>query len=186
MHLFLNSRSCIISVTKVKNTTITTTTKPSVPSTHNTPNAMSSSSSSSSSTNQTPSTSYNTSNNIAKHPTDAKKVQEQQQPANVIYVKSCHAKTVKNELEQIGLLDKRYKMISVSNDEIAIPILSNSQSSIVDDNCSNRNRNHDKDDDGGKDDSMPSYQQWVLRYGTELVPFSSSYLGRMKNKNGTR
>lgn len=177
-------RSCVINVTKVKsNLTTTTTTKPSSPSNRITPSALSSSSSSAaaiSSTNQTPTTSYKTSNNIAKHPTDAK-VQEQQQqqkPANVIYVKSCHAKIVKNELEQIGLLDKRYKMISVSKDEIAIPILSNSQSSSVDDNNCTK-INHDKDD---KDDSMSSYPQWVIRYGTELVPYSSSYLGKMKNK----
>ncbi|KAL3762330.1 hypothetical protein ACHAWU_003835 [Discostella pseudostelligera] len=178
------ARSCVINVTKVKsNLTTTTTTKPSSPSNRITPSALSSSSSSAaaiSSTNQTPTTSYKTSNNIAKHPTDAK-VQEQQQqqkPANVIYVKSCHAKIVKNELEQIGLLDKRYKMISVSKDEIAIPILSNSQSSSVDDNNCTK-INHDKDD---KDDSMSSYPQWVIRYGTELVPYSSSYLGKMKNK----
>jgi len=72
-------------------------------------------------------------------------------------------------------------MISVSKDEIAIPILSNSQSSSVDDNNCTK-INHDKDDKDDKDDSMSSYPQWVIRYGTELVPYSSSYLGKMKNK----
>ncbi len=101
------------------------------------------------------------------------------QQTNVIYVKSCNAKAAKNELEKRGLLDKRYKMMPMpNNDEIAIPviILTNPQN-YFDVSC------NDDDHYGNGIVTLPTLPQWAIRNGTEYVPYSSSFLGRMKNKS---
>lgn len=183
-------RSCIINITRLKSnnsnaTTTTTTTTPLASAQHHS-NHISTNIYSSSYTRKTPT--HKTRNGIQKQQHVA--LNEQ---ANVIYVKSCHAKAVKNELEQRGLLDKRYKMIPVPNDEnndeivIAIPFIISIDGSS---NCSSSS-NTNNDDDGGDDDNgngvllpMP-FSQWVIRYGTEQVPYSSSFLGTMRNKSAS-
>lgn len=120
----------------------------------------------------------------------------------VVYIKSCHAKAVKNELEQRGLLDKRYKMISVPNssdddDMIAIPIIQDAKKkslqSVFDplvvgvnppsDDTTTDNNSDDKDDSScSMSLVLQNRSSVIVRYGTELVPYSSSFLGRMKNK----
>ena len=119
----------------------------------------------------------------------------------VVYVKSCHAKIVKIVLEQRGFLDKRYKMISVPNSAddimIAIPIIHDVKNNLqcafdpivgvnplsgdITDNSDGK-----VEDDTSSSCSMSLALQnrtsVIVRYGTELVPYSSSFLGRMKNK----
>ncbi len=91
---------------------------------------------------------------------------------DVIYVKAYNAKEAKNVLESLGLLNKRYKMVKVILDNrddslIAIPVtesfndLSNTLRKV---NCASR------------------LKQFIVKIGTETVPFSSSSMGRMKQK----
>lgn len=112
---------------------------------------------------------------------------------DVIYVAAHHAKTVKTELESLNFLDKRYKMIKVDNTKssgvsleaencvgnlIAIPVTKQYSNRVV------------------RTDSLSNPTSWmrpnnsfetlVVGRGTEVVPFSSSSMGKMKQSNGLR
>lgn len=193
--LISQKRSCVINISRMKSNTVPSTPKPSVSVRHH-PSSIHSSSllSSNSSTRPMP-TEQRNNNSIQKQ----QLVNKAQVP--VVYIKSCHAKAVKNELEQRGLLDKRYKMISVPNSSddimIAIPIIhdakKNNLQSVFDplvvgvnppsDNSTTDNNSDDKEDSScSMSFVLQNRSSVIVRYGTELVPYSSSFLGRMKNK----
>lgn len=172
-------RSCIINITRVKNINISA--KPTTTRQHHlnpfTPNKKNVAQLSSSTL---PRTSIDKTNYVLKKPKDPIK---QKELATVIYVESRHAKAVKNELELHGLLDKRYKMIPVggNNNEIAIPIIVNPHTNI--DQMIVAGINNDDINDGTSIRFSMNFRQWVMRSGTEMVPFSSSSMGKMKNKS---
>jgi hypothetical protein len=90
----------------------------------------------------------------------------------VIYVNAKNAKEAKNALESLGLLNRRYKMIKVNHNNhddnlIAIPVtesFSDLASAVREVNYASR------------------LKQLIVKSGTETVPFSSSLMGRMKQK----
>ncbi|KAL3776942.1 hypothetical protein ACHAW5_009254 [Stephanodiscus triporus] len=97
--------------------------------------------------------------------------------ANVIYVNAHNAKDTKTVLESLGFLDKRYKMVKIKLDDqddqlIAIPVTE----SFIDQSFA--------DNEGGinSNDCTSRLKQWIVRRGTETVPFSSSLTGKMKQK----
>ena len=89
---------------------------------------------------------------------------------NVIYVTKSNAKKAKIELESLGYLDKRYKMILVANDAnlIAIPITRICLSYLNERNDSNMDKS--------------SFESFIVQVGRESVPFSSSLTGKLKQK----
>jgi hypothetical protein len=96
--------------------------------------------------------------------------------ADVIYVNAHNAKGAKNVLESLSFLDKRYKMVKAKeeyddrdDDLIAIPVTKScldqlSEYNTRDDDCTSR------------------LKRLIVRRGTETVPFSSSSMGKMKQK----
>jgi len=79
---------------------------------------------------------------------------------DVVLVEARRAKEVKNELDRLGFLDKRYKMVKVEDsNRLAIPITEqfNVEASL-------------------------SLKDMVVRVGLEMVPFSSSYMSKIKQK----
>ena len=116
---------------------------------------------------------------------------------DVIYVAARHAKEVKNELESLGFLDKRYKMVKVvrrdaSDDAdtsvttedgkcaenlIAIPVTKQCVQQVSTETSSDLTSS-----------TLPnhSFERLVVGRGTEMVPFSSSSMGKMKQRNGLR
>ncbi|KAL9186149.1 hypothetical protein ACHAXT_005387 [Thalassiosira profunda] len=86
--------------------------------------------------------------------------------ADVIYVPARHAKEVKVELAFRGLLEKRYKMIKVPGKDpaetvVAIPVT---------EQCLNQ----------------PLDNEYSLGFGKELVPLSSSSIGKLKQGKALR
>lgn len=97
--------------------------------------------------------------------------------ANVIYVNAHNAKEAKTVLESLGFLDKRYKMVKIKHDDqddhlIAIPVTESFTDQSLTDNERGINSN----------DCISRLKQWIVRRGTEMVPFSSSSTGKMKQK----
>jgi len=109
---------------------------------------------------------------------------------DVIYVPALHAKEVKKELESLGFLDKRYKMVKVEKmssdgkdtdgDEItyegeclgnliAVPVTGKYADWASAPNARTQGLKH-------------SFQGRVVGRGVEIVPFSSSFMGKMKQK----
>ena len=79
---------------------------------------------------------------------------------DVVLVEARRAKEVKNELDRLGFLDKRYKMVKVEDSNLlAIPITE--QYNV---------------------ESSTSLKDMVVRVGKELLPFSSSYMSKIKQK----
>jgi len=79
---------------------------------------------------------------------------------DVVLVEARRAKEVKNELDRLGFLDKRYKMVKVEDsNRLAIPFTEqfNVEASL-------------------------SLKDMVVRVGLEMVPFSSSYMSKIKQK----
>ena len=107
-------------------------------------------------------------------PMDSQVPIENKTETNVIYVKKSNAKKAKIELESLGYLDKRYKMIPVANDSnlIAIPITEVCYSYLHERNDNNKNGSTD----------MSSFESVIVQVGRELVPFSSSLIGKLKQK----
>jgi hypothetical protein len=96
--------------------------------------------------------------------------------ADVIYVNAHDAKGVKNVLESLRFLDKRYKMVKAKkydaqdDDLIAIPVTERCIDHLSADNP--------RDDDC----TTGRLKRWIVRRGTETVPFSSSWMGKIKQK----
>ena len=89
---------------------------------------------------------------------------------DVIYIAARHAKEVKNELELLGLLDKRYKMVKVD-----------SISSKEADGCLGDRADNLVAIPVTKQCTGPeTISRLVIGRGTEMVPFSSSSMGKMK------
>ena len=107
-------------------------------------------------------------------PMDSHVQVENKTETNVIYVKKSNAKKAKIELESLGYLDKRYKMIPVANDAnlIAIPITEVCYSYLHERNGNNKNGSTD----------MSSFESVIVQVGRESVPFSSSLIGKLKQK----
>jgi len=79
---------------------------------------------------------------------------------DVVLVEARRAKEVKNELDRLGFLDKRYKMVKVEDsNRLAIPITE--QFDV---------------------EASLSLKDMVVRVGLEMVPFSSSYMSKIKQK----
>ena len=95
---------------------------------------------------------------------------ENKSETDVIYVRKSNAKKAKIELESLGYLDKRYKMIPVANDAnlIAIPIMGVCLSYLNERNDSNMDKS--------------SFESFIVQVGRESVPFSSSLTGKLKQK----
>jgi len=114
---------------------------------------------------------------------------------NVIYVPANYAKEVKNELESLGFLDKRYKMIKVEKmpldnadgggdvmahdgkcvgNLIAVPVMNQYIGQGV--------RTFTETAQQPK----YSFEGLMVGRGVELVPFSSSAMGKMKQRKGLR
>ena len=95
---------------------------------------------------------------------------ENKSETNVVYVTKSNAKKAKIELESLGYLDKRYKMIPVANDAnlIAIPIMGVCLSYLHERNDSNADNS--------------SFESFIVQVGRESVPFSSSHTGKLKQK----
>ena len=81
---------------------------------------------------------------------------------DVVYVSARQAKQVKNKLEALGFFDKRYKLVKVEDNLIAIPVKNEFSS------------------EGIKDETLINY---VIRKGREEVPFSSSAMSKLKQNN---
>eukprot|EP00956_Cyclotella_meneghiniana_P003192 scaffold3926_cov26-Cyclotella_meneghiniana.AAC.4 len=92
---------------------------------------------------------------------------ENKTETNVIYVKKSNAKKAKIELESLGYLDKRYKMIPVANDSnlIAIPITEVCYSYL-----------HERNDNSNGSTDKSSFEPVIVQVGRELVPCSSSLI----------
>lgn len=95
---------------------------------------------------------------------------------DVIYVNAHNAKGAKIVLESLSFLDKRYKMVKAKaefddrDDElIAIPVTE----SCIDQLSADNTR---------EDDCTSRLKRLIVRRGTETVPFSSSSMGKMKQK----
>ena len=100
---------------------------------------------------------------------------------DVVYVAARHAKEVKNELESLGYLDKRYKMVKVDRrpqavDDgaegridhlIAIPVTNEAVVTGPDNSTTSESK---------------SFQSLLVGRGKVMVPFSSAATGRMKQK----
>ena len=85
---------------------------------------------------------------------------------DVIYIDPRDANKVKTELETLGFLDKRYKMVAVDKDQgklIALPLT--------------------KQYDQLAQHSY-SFSRLVVASGIEKVPLSSSSTAKMKQQNG--
>lgn len=95
--------------------------------------------------------------------TDSQPVQEisgkSMTQVNVVYVEARLAREVKHELDQLGLLEKRYKLVKADDNLIAIPVTDTEA-------CSNNN----------------SLKSLIVRVGTEMAPFSSSSMSKMKQR----
>ena len=105
------------------------------------------------------------------HP--AKRIQNQgtqswETAADVIYVTKPNAKKVKVELESLGYLDKRFKMVPVASDKslIALPITNA---------CLLYLKRANKE-------PVCSFEEIVTKIGKESVPLSSSSVGKLKQK----
>ena len=102
--------------------------------------------------------------------TDTQPVQEisgkSMTKVDVVYVEARQAREVKHELDQLSLFDKRYKLVKVDDNLIAIPVT---------DQCSIRELIEVKDTDN-------NLQSLIIRVGTEMVPFSSSSISKMKQR----
>ena len=106
-------------------------------------------------------------------PMDSQVPVENKTETNVIYVKKSNAKKAKIELESLGYLDKRYKMIPVANDSniIAIPITEVCYSYL-----------HERNDNNNGSTDKSSFESVIVQVGRESVPFSSSLIGKLKQK----
>ena len=96
--------------------------------------------------------------------------------ADVIYVQRDNAKGAKNVLESLSFLDRRYKMVKATaiyhdrdDDLIAIPVTESCIDLLSADNTRD-------------DDFTSRLKRLIVRRGTETVPFSSSSMGKMKQK----
>ena len=85
---------------------------------------------------------------------------------NVVYVEAHQARVIKHELDQLGLFDKRYKLVKVDDNLIAIPIT---------DQCTIRELIEAKDTDN-------NLKNMIVRVGNEMAPFSSSSMSKMKQR----
>ena len=104
---------------------------------------------------------------------------------DVVYVAARHAKEVKNELELLSYLDKRYKMVKVERRPhcidnggegqmehlVAIPITKEAVVTGPDNLTTSSLRPENK-----------SFQNLLVGRGKEMVPFSSASTGRMKQR----
>ena len=93
-----------------------------------------------------------------------------QSETDVIYVEQSNAKKTKIELESLGYLDKRYKMIATDS-LIALPVTETYLSY----------RNMRKVQNMGNDCKY-AFENMIVKIGKETVPLSSSSMGRLKQK----
>jgi len=114
---------------------------------------------------------------------------------DVIYVPANYAKEVKNELESLCFLDKRYKMIKVEKmpldntdgggdvityngkcvgNLIAVPVMKQ----YIDQGVRTSTE--------AAQQPKYSFEGLMVGRGVELVPFSSSTIGKMKQRKGSR
>ncbi|KAL3803338.1 hypothetical protein HJC23_009302 [Cyclotella cryptica] len=100
--------------------------------------------------------------------------------ADVVYVSNSNAKKVKVELESLGYLDKRFKMVKVLADGtnlIAIPITDSCLSYLK------RKGNRSDCGDGSQDnESAYMFETLIVNTGRESVPLSSSSMGKLKQR----
>ena len=95
--------------------------------------------------------------------------------SDVVYVSTSNAKEVKNTLESLGYYDKRYKLVKVNLDGhinspvVAIPVTQECMYQFSADNSENPML-HD------------IRNTLIIRVGTEVVPLSSSLIGKMKQR----
>lgn len=94
---------------------------------------------------------------------------------DVVYVSTSDAKEVKNALESLGYYDKRYKLVKVNLDGhinspvVAIPVTQECMNQFSADNSENPML-HD------------IQNTLIIRIGTEVVPLSSSLIGKLKQR----
>jgi hypothetical protein len=91
---------------------------------------------------------------------------------DVVYVSTSNAKEVKNALESLGYYDKRYKMVKVNLDDspvVAIPVTQQCMHQFSADRSENLLL-HD------------IRNTLIIRIGSEVVPLSSSLIGKMKQR----
>jgi len=109
---------------------------------------------------------------------------------DVIYVSARNAKGVKNELESLGFLDKRYKLIKVERTSsedvniatedkqstenlIAIPVTKQCIEQVGETTNASSN------------ETTPNMlEALVVGKGMEMVPYSSSSMSKMKQRKG--
>ncbi|KAL7480094.1 hypothetical protein ACHAW6_005799 [Cyclotella cf. meneghiniana] len=100
--------------------------------------------------------------------------------ADVVYVSSSNAKKVKVELESLGYLDKRFKMVKVvvgDTNLIALPITDSCLGYLK------QERSGCASNDGsGEQESAYTFEGLILKTGRESVPLSSSSLGKLKQR----
>uniref|UniRef100_A0A7S4TAT0 tRNA(Phe) 7-[(3-amino-3-carboxypropyl)-4-demethylwyosine(37)-N(4)]-methyltransferase n=1 Tax=Ditylum brightwellii TaxID=49249 RepID=A0A7S4TAT0_9STRA len=107
-------------------------------------------------------------------------------PTNVLYVLNKNAKTLKNELENHSFLDKTYRMIKADSAVAASVGLMNSCSYIavpITDACLtslSQQKQKQQDDENGVNDSSFSWLSLVAATGSQNVPYSSSFMAKMK------
>lgn len=103
-----------------------------------------------------------------------------QPEADVVYVSSSNAKKVKVELESLGYLDKRFKMVKVvvgDTNLIALPITDSCLGYLKQERsgCASN-------DESGDKKSADTFEGLILKTGRESVPLSSSSLGKLKQR----
>ena len=105
--------------------------------------------------------------------TDTQPVQEvsgkSMTKVDVVYVEARLAREVKHELDTLGLFDKRYKLVKVDDNLIAIPVT---------DQCSIR----ELVEETGDSSISNNLKSLIIRVGTEMVPYSSSSMSKMKQR----
>ena len=110
---------------------------------------------------------------------------------DVVYIPAPHARRVKNELESLGLLDGRYKMVRASGpgagggagNLVAIPVTGRVDAAAGPPDGARRPTAESAPGDAA---DGRSFRELVVGSGTEAVPFSSSYTAKMKQGRGLR
>lgn len=98
--------------------------------------------------------------------------------ADVIYAAARHAKKLKNKLESLGFLDKRYKMVKLSDHDAnnllmeGVKVKENLIAIPVTNHCI----------ETSDLTSASIFTGLMVGRGKEMVPFSSSSMGKMKQQ----
>ena len=104
---------------------------------------------------------------------------------DVLYVASCHAKKVKNELDSLGYFDKRYKMVKAAKENVSEEgetFVENLIAIPVTQQCISYFTKVKQETSSALRVTKTNliFVDLVVGLGTEKVPFSSSYIAKIR------